>query len=48
MQQRKTILLIDDPIQISSVFDEHISDQEADLSVLETCRFLDQAEEDDG
>lgn len=40
MKQRVAIFLVDDPIQIRSVFYEEISDEETYLLVLETCWFL--------
>lgn len=44
MEKRKAILLINDPIQISSMLDEHVRDQEAYLFILETCWLFNQSE----
>jgi hypothetical protein len=41
VEQRVPVLLIDDPIQIGSVFDQHFCDEEADLFVLKTGRLFD-------
>lgn len=47
VQQGETILLIYYPIQICSMLDEQVGDEEADLFILETSRFFYQSEEND-